>query len=54
MACAPALPPVQAEVAGLEREVALARRQADAERRKQTELARERERWGRCALRLCS
>ena len=43
--------PLQAEVAGLEREVGLARRQAHAERRKQTEMARER---GRCALKLRS
>jgi len=37
---------LQAEAAGLERELELARRQIDIERRKQEEMSKERERWG--------
>ena len=37
-------PGLQAEAAGLERELELARRQIDIERRKQEEMAKERER----------
>jgi hypothetical protein len=36
--------PLQAEAAGLERELDLARRQIDIERRKQEEMVKERER----------
>ena len=36
---------LQAEAAGLERELELARKQIDIERRKQEEMVKERERW---------